>query len=209
MTAHPTARLARGALVALLALVADAAGASAQSGEQLAGKLLVAAPSMPDPRFAETVIYMVQHDRSGAMGLVVNKVMGGGTVADLIKVPGALEGLDAAARAHRFTVHYGGPVQLNLAFVLHSADYRNPKTLGIDEGMARTATLDVVRAIAAGEGPARHLLAFGYAGWGAGQLEAEMARRDWIVVPADDALVFGTEPDEKWRRAIDKRGLDL
>ncbi len=113
MTAHCKAWLARGALVALLAIVA---GASAQADERLAGKLLVAAPSMPDPRFAETVIYMVQHDSAGAMGLVVNKVMGGGTVADLINDPGALEGLDAAARAHRFTVHYGGPVQLNLAF---------------------------------------------------------------------------------------------
>ena len=198
-----------GAVAAAFALTAAApsagqAGEAARS-ESLAGRLLVAAPSMPDGRFAETVIYMLRHDDTGAMGVVVNRPMGDVPAATLL---GSL-GLDEGGAEGSIRVHYGGPVENERGFVLHSTDYLDGDSLTVAGGLALSMNSDVVRAIAAGEGPRHSLLLFGYAGWGPGQLESEMMRDDWITVPADEALVFDGEYREKWRRAIDRRGVDL
>ena len=173
----------------------------------LTGKLLVAAPSMPDPRFAETVIFMVRHDRHGAMGLVVNRVIGSGSAARLLE--GAdinAENLDADAMVR---VHYGGPVEPRRGFVLHSNDYSEEGTLEVTNHVSITAAAQILHAMAKGKGPNQGFLAVGYASWSSGQLESELARTDWLVVPSDDQLVFDTEFATKWRRAMSRHGIVL
>ena len=169
------------------------------------GQLLVAAPSMPDGRFAHTIIYMLRHDDQGAMGVVVNRPIGDVPLAAVLEGLG-LEGDDAEGNVR---VHYGGPVEATAGFVLHSPDYLEPGSLAVDGGYALTTSVEVMRAIAAGAGPERSLLLFGYSGWGPGQLESEMQRDDWVVVPADEALVFGADHEAKWEYALDLRGVDL
>ena len=171
----------------------------------LAGRLLVASPKMGDPRFVESVIYMVRHDATGAMGLVVNRPIGVGPISKLLEEFGA----DGAGAEVEIRLHYGGPVEGQMGFVLHSSDYAGEGTIVVDGGVALSASLDVLKAIASGQGPARRLFALGYAGWGAGQLEAELSAEAWYVVPADDKLIFDDSPDDKWQRAMARRGVDL
>lgn len=173
----------------------------------LTGQLLIAMPQMQDPRFARTVIYMCAHGTEGAMGLVVNKFLDNPPVT-LSKLMGQLgiaaEGLKTDPRVHR-----GGPVEEGRGFVLHSADYTEDATMVIGDNVALTATLDILRAIGRGEGPKRSLLALGYAGWGPGQLDAEMQANGWLHVDADEALVFDPNSKDKWQQAIAKIGIDL
>ncbi len=181
-----------------------AVGARAKS---LAGQLLVAAPGMPDSRFAKTVIFMVRHDRNGAMGLVVNRVIGVGSAARLLE--GAGLGAKDVNRETKVRVHYGGPVEPGRGFVLHTGDYAEKSTVVVTSRVSMTAAAHILRAIAEGKGPNRGFLAVGYAGWAAGQLEGEIARRDWVVVPADDGLLFDADMAGKWRRAMDRHGVEL
>ena len=174
-------------------------------GRWLAGRLLVAAPSMSDPRFAGTVILLVRHDRNGAFGLVVNRAIGRGPIADLLE--GA--GQDGQGVEGEIAVHYGGPVEPRLGFVVHSADYVGPGTERVGERFAMTAEPAVLRAIGQGNGPKKRFFAFGYCGWAPDQLESELKRNDWVTVPADDSLVFGENLDEVWKRAFERRGFDL
>ncbi len=170
----------------------------------LTGQLLVAMPQMEDPRFVRTVIYMCAHTADGAMGLVVNKVM------DNVDFPDLLKQLDIPAGAGRGVgVHFGGPVETGRGFVLHSAEFVEDATLVIDEAVALTATIDILKAIASGKGPRRCLLALGYAGWGPGQLDDELQRNGWLSVPADDALVFGGSHEDRWERAMAKIGINV
>ncbi len=195
------------AVVALFA--APVAGPWAEEtapvADGLSGMLLVATPKMPDPRFAETVIFMVKHDASGAMGLVLNRPMGEIPVASLLENLG-IEGVSADGDIR---LHYGGPVDLSRSMVLHSPDYVGDETLVVNGSVALTAEREIVRAIATGAGPRRSLVAFGYAGWGAGQLEAEIANGGWVSVPSDEALVFDDDYDAKWQRAIKRHAIDL
>ncbi len=176
--------------------------------DSTAGQLLVAAPTMPDVRFAESVIYMVTHDGSGALGVIVNRPMGEVSLADLLDGLG----LQGEAVEGRLGVHYGGPVENDLGFVLYTsegADLSDEFTLGVAGGFALSQDVAMVRAIAGGTGPRLSMMVFGYAGWGPGQLESELQRHDWLVVPADDDMVFGAEYDSKWSRALERRGVDL
>ncbi len=170
----------------------------------LAGQLLVAMPGMRDARFAKTVIYMCAHNAEGAMGLVVNRLLDRFSFADLLQ---QLD-IDDAGQPEPMAVHFGGPVETGRGFVLHSPDYRQDGTLVVSRSVALTATIDILKAIASGNGPKRHLLALGYAGWGAGQLDAEIRANGWLQVDADDDLVFGALLDEKWNRAMAKIGVD-
>ena len=169
----------------------------------LAGQLLVAMPQMQDPRFARTVILMCAHNEEGAMGIVVNKLIAQLSMPDLLKQLG----IDAEAFAGPRSVHFGGPVEGGRGFVLHSADYIENATLVIGKTLALTATLDILRAIGRGEGPTQSLLALGYAGWGPGQLDAEIQANGWLNVAADDEIVFGPGLAEKWDRALAKLGV--
>jgi putative transcriptional regulator len=171
----------------------------------LTGRLLVAMPQMPDPRFARSVIFVCAHSAEGAMGLVVNRLV------ESLSFPALVEqlGLDRPADGDDTPVHFGGPVESSRGFVLHSADYVQDSTLLIDDKIALTATIDVLRAIAQGRGPSRRVLALGYAGWAPGQLDAEIQANGWLVAPADDEIVFGTDNEHKWLMALGRLGIDL
>lgn len=170
----------------------------------LTGHMLIAMPGMQDPRFDKSLIYMCAHSPEGAMGLVVNRVLESLTFPDLLE---QLE-IDCAAGGERINVHFGGPVESGRGFVLHSADYVQEATLVVDGDVALTATLDILRAMAAGDGPRRSLLALGYAGWGPGQLDSEIKDNGWLHVAPDSDLLFDSELDSKWERAIRKIGVD-
>lgn len=185
-----------------------AEAAPARDSRSLKGWLLVAAPQMPDPRFVETVIFVVDHDGGGAMGLVVNRVLGREPISKLFPNIGVAGGEPDAADAP-LAVHYGGPVQPTRGFVLHSDDYASEATIPVTERVSVTANSEILAAIAAGTGPKQSLFAVGYAGWGPGQLESEIRRRDWVVVPADSRIVFGPDPGSKWHRAFARRGIEL
>jgi putative transcriptional regulator len=175
----------------------------------LAGQFLVASPQMPDPRFAKTVIYMVSHDAQGAMGLVINRGWGTGSLRSLLQgigIEAKAEGPDAAATVR---LHAGGPVEQGRGFVLHSADYAGASTRVIGSGVALSAGPDVLQAMADGQGPRRRLILLGYAGWGPGQLEGELARDDWLTAPADAARVFSEDIDRLWEDIIRSAGTPL
>jgi len=169
------------------------------------GHLLVAMPQMEDSRFERSVIYMCAHNSDGAMGLVVNRLF------DAITFPDLLEQLniETTPKTEQIHVHFGGPVESGRGFVLHSDDYVRDGTLKVRSGFALTATVDILKAIAAGEGPRRSLLALGYSGWGPGQLEQEIAANGWLVVPADPSIVFENDLDDKWQSALATTGATL
>lgn len=171
----------------------------------LSGQLLVAMPSMTDPRFERSVIYMCIHNEDGAMGLVLNKLMDSLTFGEL------LEQLNiTTSRAEdNLRIHFGGPVETGRGFVLHSSDYAGEGTVTMENGVGLTATVDILRDIAEGQGPRESMLALGYAGWGPGQLDDEIHQNAWLNVPADDELVFDDLLDTKWERSIAKLGIDL
>ncbi|PWC32338.1 YqgE/AlgH family protein [Azospirillum sp. TSO35-2] len=173
--------------------------------ESLTGQLLIAMPGMEDPRFQRTVIYVCAHNEDGAMGLVVNRLFGSITFEDL------LEQLDMniPQPANNLPVHYGGPVESGRGFVLHSTDYVRDGTLVVNDDVALTATIDILRAISEDRGPRRNLLLLGYAGWGPGQLDAEFQANGWLNVPCDEQLLFDTDLDAKWERAIGKLGVSV
>lgn len=171
----------------------------------LTGKFLVAMPGMGDPRFDKSVVLICAHSAEGAMGLIVNKRVEEVTFSGLLehlKIPRAPQGREIA-------VHFGGPVERGRGFVLHSPDYRGgATTMKIEGGYGMTATLDVLEALARGDGPHRALLALGYSGWGPGQLEAEIARNDWLTAEADAGLVFADDDARKWTGALRSMGID-
>jgi putative transcriptional regulator len=172
----------------------------------LAGQLLVAMPQMPDERFARSVIYMCAHSNDdGAMGLVINKPLGALTLGSLF----AQFEIEPTRSAEAQPVHFGGPVETGRGFVLHTADYREEATLHVAGNIAVTATLDILRAIGNGRGPHRCLFALGYAGWGPGQLDAEIQANGWLCVAADDHIVFDPDHEGKWQRALGRLGIDL
>lgn len=171
----------------------------------LAGQFLIAEPKMGDPRFVETVIYMVNHDASGALGLVINKAYGSGPLDKFLEG----FGLDTEGVSGEVRLYYGGPVQPERGFVLHTSDYKGSGKTTILGDVTFTTELQVLRDIGTGNGPKKSLFAFGYAGWGPGQLEGELARDDWVTAPVDVDLLFDASLDDKWQRARAKAGRAL
>jgi putative transcriptional regulator len=166
----------------------------------LAGQLLIATPAMRDTRFEQAVILVLQHDKDGALGIVINRPLGERPMAHLLgdnSVSGNVQ------------VFVGGPVEPNVGFIVHSADYHRAATLDVDGRVAMTANREVLRDIADKKGPAKALIAFGYAGWGPGQLEAELAHNVWYTAPEDPALVFDDDRDKVWEHATARRTQDL
>jgi len=170
----------------------------------LTGKLLIAMPGMQDPRFARSVVYLCAHSAEGAMGLVVNKLIDSLTFDDLL----SQLGIENPRPGQEINVHFGGPVESGRGFVLHSSDYNQDSTLVVDERIAMTATLEVLRDIASGSGPKSHLFALGYAGWGPGQLDNELQANGWLTADANESLIFKAPMDTKWERAIRHLGID-
>jgi len=170
----------------------------------LTGRLLIAMPAMTDPRFAQTVVFVCAHTPEGAMGIVVNRPLEEPSFDDLLR---QLK-IEPVPPARRIRLCAGGPVDYGRGFVLHTADWTGENSLQVDDVHALTASLDVLKAIAEGNGPRQGFLALGYAGWGAGQLERELQENAWLSAPADEALVFDADHATKWRRALAKLGID-
>jgi len=171
----------------------------------LAGQLLVALPSLSDPRFTRTVIYMVKHDASGATGLIINRPIGDVPISVLLKQTG----LPETGATGSIKLHVGGPVEPTRISVLHSDDYEGPETTLLAGGMAVTSQPDILEAIVAGKGPRRAHFNVGFAGWGPGQLEEEIRDGYWVTVPSDSAIIFDDVYETKWDRAMAKRRINL
>ena len=170
----------------------------------LNGKLLIAMPGMGDPRFERAVIYMCSHSDEGAMGLVVNRRAPGVSFTELMA---QLE-IEIGPQAQRADVHFGGPVETARGFVLHSSDFHiEDSMMRVDEGVSLTATLDVLRAMAKGEGPRRAMIALGYSGWAPNQLEAELQHNGWLTCDADEEILFSRDDAAKWEKALAKIGV--
>lgn len=171
----------------------------------LCGKLLIAMPSMNDPRFEKSVVYICAHSDDGAMGLIVNKPMPDVALTDLLKQLS----IDETGLGDDVPVYFGGPVEVGRGFVLHSSEYQQVEhTLSVDEQFSMTATRDVLRDIAGGTGPKAQMLALGYAGWGAGQIEDEMQQNGWLSCDATTDVVFDVPSDDKWTAALKLLGVD-
>ena len=181
-----------------------AARASVPAQSSLAGRLLVATEGLRDPRFSRTVVYLVRHDATGAMGLIINRPVRELPLAPLLRQ----WGLDDRGVTGSVLAHYGGPVELRLGFVLHTAEYATADTQRITGDIALTAepaVPGVLVDIARGAGPRKALFLLGYAGWAPGQLEGEIDHGSWITVPADPALLFDEDHARKWERAAARR----
>jgi putative transcriptional regulator len=179
----------------------------------LDGQMLIATPAMSDERFARSVIYVCAHSSEGAMGIIVNQPAANINFPDLLVQLDVIPESDlahSAARPGHVKVLKGGPVETGRGFVLHTADFFiENSTLPIDEGICLTATLDILKAIARGSGPASAILALGYAGWAPGQLESEIQGNGWLHCPADSELIFGDDIERKYAKALSKIGIDL
>jgi len=199
--------------ILLLALLPGGAGPGSAlpapvvgAAPSLAGQLLVATPELDDPNFSHTIVYLVQHDGRGAVGVVVNRVLGAGPLGKLLEGLGVEEGSDSALEIR---VHYGGPVEPGRGVMLHSPDYREDDPLVVDDLAAFSFSLEALRDIALGHGPRHSLLALGYAGWGPEQLENEIAAGSWFTIEPDEALLFDDAVETKWQRALARGGIEL
>ena len=171
----------------------------------LAGHLLVATPQIQESCFARSVIYMCAHNDEGAMGVIIN------TTIDSIGIVDVFNQLDISGelRPQAFPVHFGGPVEANRGFVLHSTDYSSGESLIEANGIAVTASISILQNIGKGMGPQQGMLILGYAGWSPGQLESEIESGSWMVVPASPKLVFTADNDLKWNLAMGTLGIDI
>lgn len=170
----------------------------------LTGKLLISMPGIGDDTFDNTVVFLCSHTDEGAMGLIINKVTPDVSLGNLLS---QLE-IEASSKTKAQAVLYGGPVELQRGFVLHSRDYISKvKTLDVAPWVGMTATLDVLEDIGAGQGPEEALVMLGYAGWGPGQLEGEIAQNGWLTADATHDLVFDTPFDQRWGRALESIGV--
>lgn len=176
----------------------------------LKGQLLLAMPGMEDPRFERAVVFICSHSSSGAMGFALNKPVASPSFTDILSEIGlkeeARKASDLSVAPHVFS---GGPVEQGRGFVLHSLDYSTTTSSRIDDLACITATMDILRALANARGPERSIMLLGYAGWGAGQLEAEIAQNGWLTAPATRSLLFETDPEELYVAALAAIGVSV
>lgn len=173
-------------------------GQVADRSDYFPGHLLVASPKMRDPRFHKSVVYLVEHNAKGALGVIVNKIYGKGRLAKLMEGFGMKPG----SAEERITLHFGGPVAADGAFILHTGDYKAARSRPVDKAISFTTDTRILKDVAAGNGPRRLLFVLGYAGWSAGQLQDEMARGDWSLAKPDEGLVFGDGKGDAWERIV-------
>lgn len=170
----------------------------------LTGQLLIAMPAMQDPRFSQSVIFICAHNPDGAMGVVLNRPIRAPKFPELLQQLG----VEPNPPQRELAVSVGGPVDDQRGFVLHSPDWTGEGSMDVDGTHVLSANLDILRAVAAGEGPQLARLVLGYAGWGAGQLDAEIRQNAWLNVAADDAIIYDTGYATKWQRALAKLHID-
>ena len=179
--------------------------ASDSDSVDLSGKLLIAMPGMGDPRFEHSVVYMCAHSPDGAMGLIVNKPAAELDLSTLLEQIG----ITPSDQMRNMPIHFGGPVEHGRGFVLHTSDYdENPSTLKVNDSFGMTATMDILEDIAKGGGPDTCMLALGYAGWGPGQLEAEIQENGWLTAQTNPNLIFDPNVDAIWTQALGVIGID-
>ena len=188
----------------LLALLGTAHPAEAQD-DPLVGRLLIAAPQVTEAVFSHTVILVVQHNDQGALGIVINQPFEEKTIASLLDAFGKS---DDSVQG-KVQVFAGGPMEPGVGFIVHSIDYHRAETQPIDSKVALTASVEVLRDMGHGKGPKKSLVAFGYAGWGPGQLEVELARHDWLTIPEDPDLIFDDDRKKVWDDAMARMGQPL
>ena len=176
---------------------------SSPSESSLTGQVLIAMPALDDPEFSHSVVYLCAHGEEGAMGLIINKPLPSPSFTQIIRQLNITEGDPARV----INLCKGGPVESARGFVLHSTDWSGDDSLKVDESVALTASLDVLKAIANGGGPAQGMLALGYANWGPGQLDREMKENSWLTADADPDLLFGDDHEGKWLRALSKLNI--
>ena len=169
----------------------------------LSGQILLAMPGMGDPRFEKAVIAMCVHDEDGALGIGLGGIVPGIGFHDLLKQLDIKPGV-----APDVAIHLGGPVEPQRGFILHSLDWGGEGSVQVSNRWALTATLDILRAIAEGRGPTRWLVALGYAGWGAGQLEQELCGNGWFAAPGSDELLYQCDVNARWAAAFKSAGID-
>jgi putative transcriptional regulator len=174
-------------------------------------QFLIAMPGMKDDRFARTVIYICAHSEEGAMGLIINQAQDM-RFPDLLVQLGLIDeraAIKLPSPARDFIIRHGGPVDRSRGFVLHSDDYMVESSMPVSDEICLTATIDILRAISAGRGPSRALMALGYAGWGSGQLENEIAENGWLTCPATPDMLFDSDIERKYDRILASIGIDL
>ena len=171
--------------------------------DSLAGQLLIASPTIRDPRFDHAVILVVRHNHDGAMGIVINMPTDERPLANILEMVGERD-TNVTGKVQLFA---GGPVQPELGFVIHSSDYRGPGTIDVNERVLMTSNSRILRISATTKG--HSLIAFGYAGWAAHQLDDELRRRVWFTTPADVNLIFDENREELWESAYARRARDL
>ena len=193
------------AAAVVAALTLAAAPRLPAAADSLAGQLLIASPDIGDPRFSHTVILLLRQDASGAFGIVLNRPLEERSVAALLDATGDHE----AGVEGKIEIFAGGPVQPELGFVVHSPEYHDNATLVVGGTVAMTADRQVLRDIGHHKGPKKALFAFGYAGWGPGQLEAEIARHDWFTALGDPKLIFDDDRGNLWDQAMAHRTQEL
>ncbi len=186
--------------------------AVAEADDSLEGQFLIAMPGMSDSRFQNSVVYLCSHSDQGAMGLIVNQVARHLSLEELLVQLEILSDdnpIILPQSVKNMNVHKGGPVEVERGFVLHSDDFLiDQSTLVINGGVCLTATLEILRALAEGNGPSNAILALGYSGWGPGQLESEIQSNGWLTTPAEPGLLFDADFDSKWQRALASMGID-
>ena len=187
-------------LLALLAVTGRA-----EADDALVGKLLVASPQVTEAVFSHTVILIVEHNDQGALGIVINQPFEEKTIGSLLDAFGKS---DDSVQG-KVQVFAGGPMEPGVGFIIHTIDYHRAETQPIDSHIAMTASVEVLRDIGHGKGPRKSLVAFGYAGWGPGQLEVELARHDWLTIPEDPALIFDDDRKKVWDDAMAQMGQPL
>jgi putative transcriptional regulator len=198
------ATLALGALLFWATLAAgalpkpDVTPDTSPAPPSLAGQLLIASPEIGDIRFRHTVILMIRHTKDGALGIVINRPIEERSLASLMEAIGE----DGTGIEGNVRIFAGGPVSARSGFIVHTPDYHRPETIDIDGRVAMTTNPEILRDIGHSAGPAKSLIAFGYAGWGPGQLENELDRHGWLTAPEDPALIFDDDRDKVWDEAI-------
>ena len=179
-----------------------------ETSPYLTGKILLATPSMGDPRFSRAVIFICSHDQKGAMGLVVNHTLPGLSFQQLVGQLKIQSDITVDLHKPRFRVMSGGPVESGRGFMLHTPDFQRHETVLLKSGFGVTGTVEALKDVLRGEGPQDMLFVLGYAGWTAGQLDAELQQNSWLVSDPDPSIIFHSIPEEKWTMAIERLGIN-
>ena len=170
----------------------------------LSGKFLVASPSMTDPRFYKSVIYMITHKNEGAMGIVINQPIVKTKINNIINN----EELQDSSSIDNIPITYGGPVDTKKGFILHTSEFKDETTIKVDAEISLTSNINILKSIVKGQGPKKSLFALGYAGWFAGQLEKELTNDGWLIAPGNSSLIFECKTERKWSQAIKSIGIN-